>query len=313
MEIKKRELGKTGLTVTSLCCGGAPLGNMPGDFGYKVPEKQAIETLLKAFEGSISFLDTASNYGQSESRIGKALRIRGGLPEGFVIATKVGCDEAIRASVQRSIERLGIRPLPLVYLHDPEYHPRYRQDKKGAIKEMLGSGGPAAELERLKEEGIILNIGISGGPIDMMLEFVRTGRFDAVITHNRWNLLWQVADELIETAHEIGLGVVNAAPFASGILATGSQGKGRAVYKIPSAEIIERVKKMEEACFDYGVSLAQAAIQFSLCDPRVHSTVVGVSSVGQIEENLKLCQAVIPDDLWTKLSFLAIKEGDPEA
>src|SRR3989338_9259739 len=95
---------------------------------------------------------------------------------------------------------------------------------------MLAKNGPVAELEKMKKEGIIINIGISGGPIDMLLEFVRTGRFDAVITHNRWNLLWQVADPLIEVAYKMGIGIFNAAPYASGILAGGT----RSAYRIPS-------------------------------------------------------------------------------
>lgn len=315
-EWEKRKLGKTNLFVNRICWGCAPLGSMPEDFGYAVSERQATETLLAAFDGPVNFLDTAGNYRKSEERIGKALRIRGGLPEGFIVATKADSasapnnftSEQVRESVKRSRELLGISPLPLVYLHDPEFHPRYRGDKKGAIKEMLAPGGPVAELEKMKREGVVLNIGISGGPIDMMLEFVRTGRFDAGITHNRWNLLWQVADPLIEAASNMGMGIINAAPYASGILAGGT----RTAYRVPSPEILERVKEMESVCRKYDVPLAAAAIQFSLCDLRIDSTVVGISSPEQISRNLSLARLPVPKELWEELDPLAFKGGDPE-
>lgn len=318
---EKRKLGKTDLFVTPLCWGCAPLGNMPKEFGYEVSEMQAIETLLKAFNGSANFFDTASIYGESEIRVGKALAKIGGLPEGYVVATKADRNketngfsaEQMRKSVQESCKRLGLKQLQLVYLHDPEREPRYRSAKDQVVEEMLAEGGPVAELEKLKKEGIILNIGISGGPIDMLREFIKTGRFDVVITHNRWNLLWQVADSLIEEANKMGVGVVNAAPYASGILATGPKGNTRAVYQIPSKEILERVQNIATACKEYDIPLAAAALQFSLRDRRINSTVVGISNPEQVRGNLDLARLPIQDELWEKLKPFAIREGDPEA
>lgn len=146
----------------------------------------------------------------------------------------------------------------------------------------------------------------------MLSDFIRTGRFEAVITHNRWNLLWQTAEPLIEQAYKAGIGVVNAAVYASGILVAGDKKKSRAVYQIPSLEIIERVEKMEAVCRKYGVLLAAAALQFSLRDQRVNSTVVGISSPEQVNETLRLVQLPIADEVWEELRPLAIKKGDPE-
>ncbi|MEK9134950.1 MAG: aldo/keto reductase [Patescibacteria group bacterium] len=317
---ERGKLGKTNLFVTPLCWGCAPLGNMPKEFGYEVPEKQAAEVLFNIFEKQINFLDTASVYGDSELRIGEALRERGELPEGFIIATKADRNKEtndfsagqIRKSVQGSCKRLGLKQLQLVYLHDPEYHPNYKKNKNKTLEEILAENGPVAELEKMKKEGIILNIGISGGPIDMLQTFIKTGRFDVVITHNRWNLLWQVADSLIKEANKIGIGVVNAAPYAAGILASGPKENSRAVYQIPSKEIIERVKNIAIICGEYNVPLAAAALQFSLRDHRINSTVVGVSSPEQINKNLELAKLPIPDELWQKLEPFAIRDGDPE-
>src|ERR671932_1958285 len=92
--LQRRPLGDTGLLVTPLCFGCAPLGDMPDTFGFSVAKERAHETLLAAFESPINFLDTAASYGdgESEARIGEALREIGEVPPGFVIATKADRD-----------------------------------------------------------------------------------------------------------------------------------------------------------------------------------------------------------------------------
>src|SRR5439155_8528710 len=123
--------GQTGLFVTPLCIGCAPLGDMPETFSYGVPEAQALETLRAAFASQINFLDTAAAYGdgESERRIGIVLRELGGLPTGYVLATKADRDhetndfsgDQTQRSVERSLKLLGLDHLQIVYLHDPEY------------------------------------------------------------------------------------------------------------------------------------------------------------------------------------------------
>jgi D-threo-aldose 1-dehydrogenase len=90
----RRPLGKTGLGVTSLCIGCAPLGNMAETFGYTVNEEQALATIRTIFDGPINFIDTAASYGngESERRLGIVLRELGGLPQGFVLASKADRD-----------------------------------------------------------------------------------------------------------------------------------------------------------------------------------------------------------------------------
>src|SRR5579859_1576779 len=89
-----RSLGTTGLQVTPLCIGCAPLGNMPETFAYGVGEEQALATIRAVFAGPINFVDTAASYGdgESERRIGIVLREIGGLPSGFVLASKADRD-----------------------------------------------------------------------------------------------------------------------------------------------------------------------------------------------------------------------------
>src|ERR1700722_891425 len=93
--LSPRPLGSTGLTVSSLCIGTSPLANMPWLYGYEVDAATAVATVSAAFESAISFLDTSNGYGdrgESEVRIGEAISRNGGLPDGFVLATKVDPD-----------------------------------------------------------------------------------------------------------------------------------------------------------------------------------------------------------------------------
>src|SRR5215831_2782809 len=129
--LARRPLGTTGLEITPLCIGCAPLGNMPETFAYEVAEEQAVATIRTIFAGPINFVDTAASYGdgESERRIGIVLRELGGLPQGFVLASKADRDlntgeftgEQMRRSVERSLRLLGLEQLQLLYLHDPEH------------------------------------------------------------------------------------------------------------------------------------------------------------------------------------------------
>src|SRR5260221_1585449 len=82
-------LGSTGLQVTSICIGSAPLGSMPETFVYEVPADRALATVRAFFAGPFNFLDTAASYGdgESERRIGILLSELARLPPGFVLAT----------------------------------------------------------------------------------------------------------------------------------------------------------------------------------------------------------------------------------
>ena len=192
-----RPLGSTGLQVTPICIGAAPLGNMPETFAYAVPEERALATVRAFFAGPFNFLDTAASYGdgESERRIGSIIREIGGLPPGFVLATKADRDmqtgvftgAQIRRSVERSLRLLGLQQLQLVYLHDPEHI---------SFEEAMQPGGPVEVLQQCKEEGLIAHLGVAGGPIDMMMRFVETGLFEAAISHNRYTLLSREAEPL---------------------------------------------------------------------------------------------------------------------
>ncbi len=307
----RRPLGLTGLLVSPICVGCAPLGNMPETFEYSVSKQRAFDTLHAVFESPLNFLDTAASYGdgESERRIGEVLEEIVGLPEDCVLATKADRDlqtgdfsgEQIRRSVERSLRLLGLDRLQLVYLHDPEY---LNEPGREPFEYMMAPGGPVEVLMRLKDEGVIEHLGIAGGPIDLMIRFVETDLFEAVITHNRYTLVNRTAEPLLDIAAERSVAALNAAPYGSGILAKGPDAYARYEYKEAPQEMVEQVRAMENACREFDVPLSAAALQFSMRDPRVVSTIVGISRPERVEQTLKLAARPIPDELWPRLDSL---------
>ena len=300
-----RLLGSTGLQVTPICIGSAPLGSMPETFAYEVPEERALVTVRAFFAGPFNFLDTAASYGdgESERRIGSVLGELGGLPPGFVLATKADRDlqtgiftgAQMRRSVERSLRLLGLEQLQLVYLHDPEHI---------SFEEAMQPGGPVEVLQLCKEEGLIAHLGVAGGPIDMMIRFVETGLFEAAISHNRFTLLNREAEPLWEVCTRHGVAALNAAPYGSGILAKGPGAYPRYMYNQASPDLLRRAWQMEEACERHGLPLAAAALQFSLRDARIASTIVGITRPERLAETLTLAQQPIPDELWAVLDSI---------
>ncbi len=313
-QLPKKRFGQTNLHVTSLSVGCAQLGDMPETFAFSVGEERALDTIRSAFNSPINFLDTAASYGdgESERRIGVVLKELGGVPQGAVLATK--CDrnlqtgefsgEQIKRSIERSLQLLGQDRLQIVYLHDPEHT---------TFENVMGPGGPLEVMIRFRDEGVIQHIGVAGGPIDLMIRYVETGAFEAVITHNRYTLINRTAAPLLELAASRGIAVLNAAPYGSGILAKGPDAYARYAYQDASPEIIESVRRMAEVCERHNVPLAAAALQFSTRDPRITSTIVGMSRPERIEQTLELARHPIPDELWSELDAITLPESDPES
>jgi D-threo-aldose 1-dehydrogenase len=294
-----RPLGTTGLSVPPLCVGCAPLGDMPDTFAYGVSEVRALATIRAAFAGPIPFLDTAASYGdgESERRIGLVVREQGGVPSGILIATKADRDlwtgeftgDQMRRSVERSLRLLGVDHLQLCYLHDPEHI---------SFAAAMAPGGPVAALRRLHDEGVIAQLGVAGGPIDLMTQFVETDLFAAAISHNRYTLLNQEAEPFWEACQRHGVAALNAAPYGSGVLAKGPGAYPRYMYGPAPAEYLRRAAALEALCQRYQVPLAAVALQFSLRDPRIVSTIVGMSKPERLAETLALARTPIPDELW---------------
>jgi D-threo-aldose 1-dehydrogenase len=303
--MNRRTLGSTGLEVTTVCIGTSPLAGMPQSYGYDVGADRGVATVEAVLRSPVNFLDTSNNYGAAgagERRVGEAIRRSGGLPEGFVLATKVDPDPdtgdfsgaRVRASYAESLERLGVERVPLLHLHDPE---------RVAFAEMTAPDGAVAALVALRSEGAADFIGVAGGDVEEMRRYVDTGAFDVVLNHNRYTLLDRSAEVLYREARERGMGVINAAPYGGGMLAKGPGAQARYAYR-EDAQMADRAARMLQACSRFGVPLAATALQFSLRSELVDSTVVGVSSPERVAQTIDFAGLDIPAGLWDELDAL---------
>jgi D-threo-aldose 1-dehydrogenase len=301
--ISPRRLGATGLAVTPICFGTSPLASMAELYGYTVDEGRAVATIQAAFDSPVNFLDTSNGYGENgtaERRIGTAIRRSGGLPPHVVLATKVDPDphtgdfsgDRVRASLEESMERLGVDRIALLHLHDPERIP---------FEQGVSPGGPVEALVDLRKRGLVEHLGVAGGPVGLLQQYLDTGEFEVVLSHNRYTLLDRSAEPLFRSAARRGLGVLNAAPYGGGLLSKGPAVHQKYAYGSPDGRILKAAEAMEAACRRHDVPLAAAALQFSMRSEMIDSTVVGVSSPQRIDQTLELAAVAIPPELWSEL------------
>jgi len=298
-----RPLPGTALTVSALALGGGPLGSMPHLFGQEVSPERGIDTVRAALHSDVRFIDTSNGYsdGESERRIGAALTAAGGLPAGYAVATKVDPDgadysgERVRRSVEESRSRLGLDHLPLVHLHDPEFH---------EFDDLTGPDGAVEALVELRESGVVGAIGLAGGRVQEMARYLALGVFDVLLVHNRWTLVDRSAGPVVAEARAQGMGVLNAAVYGGGILAHQQGGPTTYGYRPAPPQVLDAVDAMRRTCARHGTDLGTAALQFSLRDERFASTIVGMSRPERVAQTLAAAAVPLPDDLFEELETL---------
>ncbi len=298
-----RKLGATGLDITAITLGAGPLGNMPWVSGHDTPADVGIAVVSTVLASPIRAVDTSNGYsdGDSERRVGEALALAGGVPDDFLVITKVdakGADYSgarVRESVRESKERLGLDVLPFVHLHDPEFHD---QDV------LMAPGGAVETLVRLRDEGEIGHIGIAAGNLEVINRHLDLGVYEAVLVHSRFSLVDRSAGDTFDRAKAAGMGVINAAIYGGRILADPHAGVTNYGYRPAEPETLAAVAAMAAACERHGTDLATAALQFSLRDARIDTTVVGISKPERIAPLLEAAGAHLPDELWDELESL---------
>jgi D-threo-aldose 1-dehydrogenase len=203
--------------------------------------------------------------------------------------------ERMWRSLEESFERLGIGKVSVLYLHDPE---------NSTFDELMAPGGAVDALLEMKDRGFAEHIGISGGPVSLLSRFVETDLFEALITHNRHTLVDRRADELIRSAAARGMAVVNAAVYGGGLLSQWPRTLDKYHYAAAAPELLAAVDAMGALCADAGVPLPAAALQFSVRDPFVTTTVVGALRPEHVDDALAYLELEIEDGLWAELERL---------
>ncbi|KAA9108541.1 aldo/keto reductase [Microbacterium rhizomatis] len=280
-------------------------------------EARAVDLARAILTGPFATVDTSNAYagGRAEGVLGLALaqlRADPAVQSAQIttaqittarLITKVDADpvtgvldrDRVRRSYEESLARLGMDRVELLHLHDP-----YTITPAEAFRD----GGVVDALCELRDTGAVDAIGIAAGPIPLLREYVETGVFDALLTHNRYTLVDRSAAPLLEQARRRGMTTFNAAPFGAGILASGVRPGATYGYRPASAELVAWATRAEGVCVAHGVTLRAAALHFSLRSPLVDSTVVGVSSAGRLADLEALRTIAIPAELWTDLDAL---------
>jgi D-threo-aldose 1-dehydrogenase len=309
--LPRARLGRTDVDVTRFSLGGAPLGGLFSP----VDDEDATATLEAAWQGGVRSFDTAPLYGHglSEHRVGAFLATKP--RDSFVLSTKVGRllsnDEAlfdfsrdgIRASLEASLERLGLDRVDIALIHDPDDH----------LDEAMHKSYPA--LEELRAEGLVRAIGLGMNQAEMLERFVRDTDVDCVLVAGRYSLLDnRAAAGLFPAAIERGVSVLVGGAFNGGIL-TDSRLPVTFDYQPAPASLVARAENIRAIAARHNVSLAHVAIQFVLRNPAVTSVVVGARSPAEIADDLGMFSSAIPDALWSELEasgLLGWRDPDPD-
>jgi D-threo-aldose 1-dehydrogenase len=312
--MNKKDIGDK-IKVSEICFGTSALGNMPDTYGYEVNPSIAEETILAILNGPSNFIDTSRNYGmgRSEKLIGNVFKSLGGKPNNIILATKIDRDtatnildrDATLKSFEQSIKALETEKIDILHLHDPEHC----KD----LNDITCKGGALDTLFQLKEEGSVTLVGLAMGKVEMMYDLIQKWPFDVMINHNRFTLLNRQADKLFNLAKKKGIKIFNAAPFCGGILAKGTKETNRLVYQEVSEKKLKPVFDLEKICLKYNIPLGAAALQFSMKDPRISSTIVGITKKSRIDQIVEWSNFEISEDAWTEILSLPFSINDPEA
>ena len=345
MSFPLRPLGRTGLSVTELGFGTAPLGNL----FRPTSDEAARATLAAAKEAGFGYYDTAPFYGfgLSERRLGDSIRgdsIRGDSVRGreVVLSTKVGrllrpvngpVDErmvrhgyatpmpfepvydysydAIMRSFDASQQRLGLSRIDILYIHDIG-RMTHGDDNDARMAELTKGRGLKA-LEELRAAGRIAGFGMGVNEVQACLDVTDHARLDVILLAGRYTLLEQTAlDVLFPRLAAAGTAIVVGGPYNSGILAVGTRTDAPLFYNYEPApaDIIAKVRAIEAVCDSHGVPLAAAALQFPLAHPIVASVIPGLDSPERVAQTVSLYRHVIPAQLWRDLKAQGLLRGD---
>ncbi|MCL2553258.1 MAG: aldo/keto reductase, partial [Actinomycetia bacterium] len=246
--------------------GCAPLGNL-----YRaISDEEAEAAVAAAFDTGATYFDIAPHYGlgRAEERLGRALAGRD--RSSYVLSTKVGrrlrdlepgeevdeqgyvdnprrarvrdfTPDGIRATLEGSLERLGVDAVDIVYLHDVEDH-------LDAVR-----GGGFAALADLRDQGMVKAVGFGMNYSGVLAELVTEFDVDVVLCAGRWTLLERTAlDDLLPVCEQRGTRVVAGGVYNSGLLADPRPGT-HYNYQAAPAELLRRAQELAAVCGEFGV------------------------------------------------------------
>ena len=295
MAIPTRVLGRTGFEVTILGYGAMELRGVPR--GPEVSDEDAERVLNAVLDSGINLIDTSVDYGRSEELIGRFLSSR---RDEFFLCSKCGCPlsvapdtpapyphdytaENVRADVEQSLRRLQTDRLDLVQVH------------MSPTLEELRDGGTVEELVRLREEGKIRFIGMSG-TLPELPDHIDMGVFD--VFQIPYSLFQRRYEKWVTRAGETGAGVLVRGGVGRG---TASEDKGWTVEPLSGADGVAQ-DIWQRAALDElldGMDRHEFVLRFTLHHPALSTTIVGTSNVAHLQRNVEMAaRGPLPDDVY---------------
>ena len=282
----KRPLGRHRTRLTTIGFGAATLGNVYGP----LDERTAARVVRHAYERGIRYFDTSPYYGRglSERRLGAALR---GLRSRVFLATKGGRQDTaafdfraapLAASLEESLRRLQTDWIDLYQLHDIEFAPRAL-----ILEEALPT------LERLRAQGKIRFIGISGYPPSLLRDIAENFPLDTVLSYCQHNLLIENIGELAACCAARGIALLNASVLHMGVLTAA----GASPWHPAPPAVHEAGARAAALAAEHGEDLAQIALRFALQETPATATLIGMSSEAQVDAALSALQETTPPEL----------------
>lgn len=329
---KRVKFGRSDLEVTPFAFGTAPIGN----FARPIDEATSDGMIQTAWDAGVRYYDTAPMYGHglSELRCGHSLRWKD--RDDFVLSTKVGrllkpkkrseidfspwsnaaanemvfdysYDGTMR-SFEDSLQRLALERIDICFIHDIDVFTRGAEQPEVFRTAMDGAW---KALSKLRDEGVVKAIGIGVNEWEVCHEALKQRDFDCFLLAGRYTLLEQEAlDGFLPLCVERNAAVVIGGGFNSGILATGAIAGARYNYAPAPAAILDRVRRIELVCRDFGVPLPAAAMQFVTAHPAIPSFIAGTRTVEQLQKNLDWFSHEIPADFWAELKKQGLLRED---
>lgn len=278
-----RLLGNTGLKLSSLSFGASSLGGVFHD----IDEKEGIKAVHAAIDAGINYIDVSPYYGftKAETVLGKALKEMD--RRKYYISTKVGrfgengvkswdySAPRAKQSIDESLKRLNIDYVDFLFVHDIEF-----SNLEQVIKETL----PA--LKEIKASGKARFIGITGLPLEKIMYIanrVPDGTIESILSFCHYTLNDNSLVDFIPALQEKKIGIINASPLSMGLLSK----RGAPSWHPAPAPLAEKCKEAAEFCQKAGYPIEKLAIQYSVSNPSITTTLVSSSSSANILQNIK--------------------------
>ena len=319
---RTRRFPRRDVAVCQLGVGTAPFGS----FAREDSDASVGHAFSTMYDAGLRYFDTAPFYGLAlaehrlgacmrsvdrralviSTKVGRLMKPRdGGAAEGvhggesaFEVAFDYSYDGTLR-SLEHSLHRLGTNRVDIVLIHD--VNRRWQGDlvEQRYAEAMAGAHRALVEL---RDAGVIGAIGVGVNDWSILLRFAADGDFDCFMLAGRYTLLDHTAlSTFLPDCERRGIAVLMAAPFNSGILATGAKKGATYFYVEAERDVVERTRRIEAICARHHVALAAAALQFPLGHPAVASVVTGMRSAAEVRANIAHCRATIPAAFWDEL------------